>query len=213
MAGLFAQRAPSTIEPALAPPGDWFHQRSWQLLAAFGGEPAVLARYERDLARMAQEAGASDSVVLDDSTRPLLWGRLREAIPLLRESSPAATILRISLLPSQLREAIPALLEAAKAANLPSALVVRAGGTIYLALLPDGIAGQSLRSLAQVSQTAFALARKLGGHAMVPWCPLELKRLVNVWGDPRPDLPLMQRVKKVFDPQGIFAPGRFAGGL
>ncbi len=213
MAGLFAARTPGTIEPALAPLGGWFHARSWQLLAAFGGEPAVLARYERDLPRMAQEAGASDTVVLDDSTRPLVWGRLREVIPLLRESSPAATIFRIGLLPSQLREGIPSLLEAARATDLHAALVARAGGTVYFALLPDGVTNASLRGLAQVSQAAFALAGRLGSHAMIPWCPLELKRQVNIWGHPRPDLDLMQRVKKVFDPEGIFAPGRFAGGL
>ncbi len=213
MAGLFAHRAPGTIEPALAPPGDWFHASSWQLLAGFGGEPAVLARYERDLARLAQEAGASDTVVLDDSTRPLVWGRLREAMPLLQESSPGATILRISLLPSHLREAIPSLLEAARAGGLPTAVIARAGGTVYFALLPDTVTNESLQGLAQASQAAFALASRLGGYAMIPWCPLELKRLLNIWGEPRADLPLMQRVKRVFDPEGIFAPGRFAGGL
>jgi glycolate oxidase FAD binding subunit len=213
MAALFATRAPSTIEPALAPPGDWFHPPSWQLLAAFGGEPAVLARYERDLTRMAREAGASDTVALDDSTRPLVWGRLREAIPLLRESSLAATIFRISLLPSELREAIPLFLEAARTAGLPAALVARAGGTVYLAFLPQALTNESLQALVLASQAVFGLAARLGSQAMVPWCPLELKRQVNIWGQPRPDLPLMQRVKQVFDPERMFAPGRFAGGL
>jgi glycolate oxidase FAD binding subunit len=48
---------------------------------------------------------------------------------------------------------------------------------------------------------------------VIEWCPTELKRRVNVWGEPREDFPLMQRLKKVFDPQGILSPGRFVGGL
>jgi FAD/FMN-containing dehydrogenase len=36
---------------------------------------------------------------------------------------------------------------------------------------------------------------------------------VNVWGDPGEGLGLMQKVKATYDPAGIFAPGRFVGGL
>jgi FAD/FMN-containing dehydrogenase len=43
--------------------------------------------------------------------------------------------------------------------------------------------------------------------------PLWLKGLINVWGAKRPDFQLMQRVKQAFDPQNIFAPGRFVGGI
>jgi len=54
---------------------------------------------------------------------------------------------------------------------------------------------------------------EIGGRAVIEWCPTELKRAVNVWGPARDDLALMQRVKKVFDPQGILSPGRFVGGI
>jgi FAD/FMN-containing dehydrogenase len=34
-----------------------------------------------------------------------------------------------------------------------------------------------------------------------------------VWGDAGEGLGLMRRVKAAFDPHGVFAPGRYVGGL
>jgi glycolate oxidase FAD binding subunit len=36
---------------------------------------------------------------------------------------------------------------------------------------------------------------------------------VSVWGEARPDIALMRRVKEIFDPGNILSPGRFAGGI
>src|ERR1700730_16840815 len=54
----------------LAPIGDWFHPREWQLCAAFAGSPEVLDRYTRDLIRFATESRATSTAFLDDTTRP-----------------------------------------------------------------------------------------------------------------------------------------------
>jgi glycolate oxidase FAD binding subunit len=40
-----------------------------------------------------------------------------------------------------------------------------------------------------------------------------VKAAVDVWGDPGPGMALMRGVKAAFDPAGLFAPGRFVGGL
>ena len=41
----------------------------------------------------------------------------------------------------------------------------------------------------------------------------ELKRQIDVFGDPPPSFPLMRRIKQQFDPNGILSPGRFVGRL
>jgi glycolate oxidase FAD binding subunit len=43
--------------------------------------------------------------------------------------------------------------------------------------------------------------------------PLGLKQQVSVWGTTPGDFAMMKKVKQAFDPDGIFAPGRFIGGL
>jgi glycolate dehydrogenase FAD-binding subunit len=79
--------------------------------------------------------------------------------------------------------------------------------------LPTGRDATTMTRVAQCTNQIFSAANKGKQVATIPWCPLELKREVSVWGSPREDFLLMQRVKQAFDPHGIFAPGRFVGGL
>ena len=55
--------------------------------------------------------------------------------------------------------------------------------------------------------------RKIEGSLVVLYCPLEIKRQIDVWGDPGDALPLMRRIKEQFDPTGVLNPGRFVGGI
>ena len=78
------------------------------------------------------------------------------------------------------------------------------------------VAWQHERTLAMLAETTNGMieaSAKLDARAVVQWCPTELKRRVNLWGAPHGDLALMQRLKSVFDPQGVLSPGRFVGGI
>jgi glycolate oxidase FAD binding subunit len=66
----------------------------------------------------------------------------------------------------------------------------------------------------QLSADAWCLAVRAaaeaeGGRAVVVQAPAEAE--VSRWGDPGPLGPWFRRVKAVFDPDGILAPGRFVG--
>jgi glycolate oxidase FAD binding subunit len=39
------------------------------------------------------------------------------------------------------------------------------------------------------------------------------KERLGVWGEPRPDWELAQRIKHAFDPRGVLNPGRFVGTI
>jgi glycolate oxidase FAD binding subunit len=185
----------------------------WHVLAGFEGTETVVARYQRDLARLAEAAGAAEGRVLDDAGWPVLRARLREAIPLLLAASPAAAVCKVSVLPGKFAEIFGTLRVAAAKMSLESAILARGGGTVYFALLPERADEEALARLAQAAETVFEIAAAAGGHATIPWCPLALKKKVSVWGPARAELALMRRVKNAFDPAGLFAPGRFAGGL
>lgn len=223
VAQLFARATPPPPEPelfgrgsgggALPLPGPWFPTAGWLVAVAFGGRERVLERYATELERMAGDAGARNRLLLGGEDRPKVWGRLREAIPLLLARSPATTVLRMSVLPSRFAEAIAAVERFSTEAKLPAAVIVRAAGVVYAAFTP---ASDDLATLGRVACAMAGLqntAAELGGTAVVPFAPLEIKKRMSIWGPPRPEAELFRRLKTVFDPAGIFAPGRHAGGV
>lgn len=187
----------------------------WSVLTAAAGDERVVERHAADLARMAEAARATGFLSLTDEGESLLLGRIREFPRHMMEFSPAATILKISVLPSRMPALVERASEVTQRNQVPSATLVRASGLVYVALVPPA---RDAGALASLAQTATALiqessAPEIGGLPMIEFCPTELKSQVNVWGPTRGDFVLMERLKRVFDPQGILSPGRFVGGI
>jgi glycolate oxidase FAD binding subunit len=187
----------------------------WSVVVTAAGDERVVERHGTDLARMAQAAHAVGFVALSDDEKKLLLGCIREFPKHALESSPAATILRISVLPTQMAALVERAQQAAEQNQVPAAVLVRASGIVYVALVPEAKDDSALRQLAETSTQLLEATSspEIGGRPMIEWCPTELKRQVNVWGPTRDDVVLMQRLKQAFDPQGILSPGRFAGGI
>jgi FAD/FMN-containing dehydrogenase len=213
---VFSGENHSACQVALPPPGDWFHPNEWQLCAAFAGAPDVLDRYTRDLRHFAEQTNAASVTFLDDSTRPSIWGRLREALPLFRESSPAATVFRLSVLPSYHASAITVLQGVANALALPHAIVARASGTLYLALLPASAEGipkappgpvdeVTLEKLGLLTQEVFAMSRSRNGDAAMLFAPQSLRAIPSVQTAQGDRTSLALRIQAAFDPQNTFA--------
>ncbi|HXZ13201.1 MAG TPA: FAD-binding oxidoreductase [Candidatus Sulfotelmatobacter sp.] len=212
VAEIFTSSAAAQVEPEAAPP-KMLSPQHWTLTASYAGTENVLERYARDLGRMANESGAASTAVLDDTTRPSVWGRQREFIPIALESSPAAMIVKMAVPPMRMKDALAILAREAEAGGLPWAAMARGLGVIYFALLPQAKSEETLRRMAAAANQILAAGEKLEANAWIPWCPAELKSAVKVWGVARGDFAEMQKVKKAFDPQGILSPGRFVGGM
>jgi len=52
-----------------------------------------------------------------------------------------------------------------------------------------------------------------GGNLILSRCPTEWKQALRVWGEPRSDWALAERVKHALDPKGVMNPGRFVGTI
>jgi glycolate oxidase FAD binding subunit len=52
-----------------------------------------------------------------------------------------------------------------------------------------------------------------GGNLIVSRCPTDQKPRLRVWGEPRPDWALAERLKSALDPQRVLNPGRFVGTI
>jgi glycolate oxidase FAD binding subunit len=57
------------------------------------------------------------------------------------------------------------------------------------------------------------VAASVGATAVLERIPSELKARLDVWGAPPAGFALMRQLKTRFDPDAVFAPGRFVGGL
>ena len=75
-------------------------------------------------------------IVLGDRVRAAAFAFKREFIPIALASSPAATIVKIGVLPARLKDALVAAIKAADTNQLPWAAMARSLGVIYFALLP-----------------------------------------------------------------------------
>jgi glycolate oxidase FAD binding subunit len=211
-AELFAGDAAARVEPNEFD-STLFSNKHWTLATSFAGKNLVLERYERELRQMAEQSGAVDARTLSAESVPGAFGRLREFVPIALESSPAATIVKMSVLPSRMNDILFAAGKAANESDLPWAAMARGVGMIHLALLPIERNDQALGKVAQATSMILASCASLEGNVTIPWCPAEWKASLNVWGPVRGDFELMRKVKTLFDPGNILSPGRFAGGI
>jgi glycolate oxidase FAD binding subunit len=207
-----AQRAAEVKEDRDSPLPSWFAPAHWHVCVGFEGAEPVLRRYSSDLVRYAKESGAAAYHLLEKPAGQSLGGGLREFVNLLSWPRPAATVFKIDMLP-----AFPAdilrLRELADRLAIPCAVFANLPGPLFFALEPKALDDGSIATLARIATGVFKYAASHDGQASILFCPAEVKRIVNVWGSTRKDAELMRRVKTAFDPQNIFAPGRFVAGI
>lgn len=238
---LFLEAEKNSPEPPAAPLRGKCPANSWHLCVSIEGTPEVCDRASREFARLAAlpEAKHSQLITLNETEGADLWHYIGQFIPLLLEAFPETAIFKITMLPSRLAPLLEQLRMLAEKASLSHTILARACGVLYFALCSRSgehasLDSDSLEHLAGVCSAVFALGAKENASTTLHWCPTQLKRTVNVWGFdfaapasgppastsavssatpavPRPDLALMRRLKSAFDPQNLFAPGRFLG--
>jgi len=202
---LFSAETPARIEP-----------QQWSVVITAAGQSSVVDRHARELGRMASAANAIELVPLTDKETSSILARIREFPRLVLEAAPAAAIFRIGVLPAAMPFLLGRLSELAAQNHLDLITLTRASGIVFAAFLPEEENTAPSADLAKAANEVFHACGKpeISASAMLEWCPAEVKRAVgDVWGAPRKDFALMQRVKNVFDPQNVLSPGRFAGGI
>jgi glycolate oxidase FAD binding subunit len=207
---LFLDAEQNSPEPPLTPLQGKVPADSWHLCVSIEGTPEVCDRAARDFAHLVAQTEAKNIqlTTLNETEGADLWHYLGQSVPLLLEAAPSAAIFKIVLLPSRMTALLPQLQALGDQASLAHAFLARSCGVIYFALLPSADDPSSLSRLADAASAVFSLCAKESVSATLPWCPTSLKRSINIWGPPRPDLALQRRLKSAFDPHNLFAPGR-----
>jgi glycolate oxidase FAD binding subunit len=114
-----------------------------------------------------------------------------------------AAILRIGVLPRDVGRALADVGAAGVGLRFGAHA---ANGVVRVAVRDPAAAPALLRTLRTV-----VTAR--GGSLVVERATPDVKQAVDVWGDVGPSIALMRGVKAALDPGGVFAIGRFVGGI
>ena len=92
-------------------------------------------------------------------------------------------------------------------------VLVRSGSVVYMALLPRAGDETALKQMEYFWRSVGSLRGKLEFRGTLVFCPAKWKTALNVWQHVDSDPEMERRVKKAFDPNGVFARGRFVGGM
>ncbi len=190
-----------------------FPEGRWAVLMSAAGHADVITRHHREFSEIAGRAEALTIINLQGSHETPFWQRVTNGPYEMATLSEADTVIKLTALPACFTALLNSAQHAADENEMAAAMLVRAQGVVYITLTPDDNDDKTVALLARACQSIFEAARAAGGHGFIERCPTELKRAINIWGPPREDFPLMQKVKNAFDPKSVFAPGRFIGGI
>ena len=172
-----------------------------------GGTHRVIARCLAELQQLATAAGAS-LVAVEGADEA--WARISSPVCWLLGKYPALIVLKAALPIVASEEFLSRAQQEAEAERVAVAGFAQVGvGIIQLCLLPEALS-ESVDGL--VSRLRHAAA-DFGGTLVIEHCPVELKRRVDVWGTTCDDLGAMRKIKLLWDPKDVLAPGRFLGGI
>jgi glycolate dehydrogenase FAD-binding subunit len=160
----------------------------WRLGVGFAGSAAAVERSEREFRAIAGEA--EENGPLDAVSRA--YAAVQNDAVCVRTTVPVAGV-----------GAMAQALADAGASVVSEPTLGSAYGSW------DDTGAVSEKTIATLRQQAV----EADGALVVERAPLELKRATGVWGEPRGDFSLMQRLKQQFDPSRTLNPGRFLGGI
>jgi glycolate dehydrogenase FAD-binding subunit len=188
-------------------------RQEWTVCVGFEGSGDVCERYARELARMAREAAAQNALAMHDEPFAALLEILREAPATMRNVAADAVVLRFAALPSQLADLLRAVRSFAGSSWMKAPLLVRSSSVVYMALLPRTGDETAVKQVEYFWKSVGSLRGKLEFRGSLVFCPAKWKAALNVWAHVDFNVEMERRVKKAFDPNGVFARGRFVGGM
>lgn len=160
-------------------------QEGFLLALEAGGSETVLDRYRRELPGWRE---------LGEEEARTFWEGIREFTPRFLEGHPAGAVVRVPFTLARLAQLLD---------GLEAAVVARAG---------SGVLWAHFDSCEQAESFARDAAAR-GYAAVIEFASPEVKAGLDQWPAPGPDFPLMERLKRHFDPHCLLNRGRLYGRI
>ena len=175
----------------------------YTLAVNFEGSPTAINRQIDETRLLSRRHNALMGDDLEGAEQERFWNVVREHMQ-------GSLTCKVSILVSQVTSYIQHVEQVCRRHDLEAAIIAHAGnGILYIELRPS----DAVPRLIEVISELRMYAQEARGSLVVERCPVELKPLISIWGEPGGDFRMMQRLKQQFDPKGIFVRGRFLGGL
>lgn len=175
----------------------------YTLAVNFEGSRATIERQIDETRLLARKHHALLGDDLEGEEQERFWNVIREHMQ-------GSLTCKVSLLISQIVPYLQTIEEVCQRHRLEAATIAHAGnGILYIEMRPGDAIQRLVAAIAELRTSA----REARGNLIVEQCPVDLKRRINIWGEPGNDFQMMQRLKQQFDPEGTFVRGRFLGGL
>ena len=159
-----------------------------------------LASVSWQVDRLMIELGRTNIVIREGENAPPLWAALTE----FQAAKVGSTSFVANIRPSSVVPFIKG------GAASRWAIQAHAGNGIVRGHLLEPHDAESAR---EEIERLRSVAVKDGGNLTLPRCPTEAKDRLRVWGEPRSDWAVAERVKHALDPLHVMNPGRFVGTI
>jgi glycolate oxidase FAD binding subunit len=173
-----------------------------------GVTKAALMRRIKELEELTKHNNCAKSMILDGSEHLSFWKEMQNHP---RIASKLSTRCKISTLISRVPDVIRVIHEKGKIHEVDYCIIAHPGLGMLHAYFHSEDYNNLLRVL--IDLRSYVVSVGNGSSLVIESAPLEIKRLVDVWGPVRKDFMLMKAIKNVFDPRGILCPGRYVGGI
>ncbi|MBW2094894.1 MAG: FAD-binding oxidoreductase [Deltaproteobacteria bacterium] len=186
----------------------------FSVAAAFEGAEEAVARMKAEIEGLASEAGSLEKMYLDDDEHRRFWSSYGSRAAGFSGDQDGMVTLKLNYPISRYRDVVAFLESGWVTDNAHLASYTHAGSGVTRIHLPgeDGTK-ENFEKIARWTGELLSQVCAVGGNLVVEHAGPELKKHLPVWGRPRDDMKMMQWIKKAMDPEGIFSPGRFIGGM
>lgn len=176
------------------------------LAVLFEGKRQVVAAVTR-AAEAELRSAAAEARVLDTGAGRRLWKGVAELL----QGAEGRLQVRVNVPMSEVERVLARIEQAVRARGCRAEVVCHYGLGVITANV-DVDQGTELEVARELVALRAEIAEQ-GGSVVLSRARKETKQELDVWGARPETLGLMRRLKQEFDPRGVFAGGRFVGGL